>query len=110
MIQASIIDEVRDSVWSKVADSVSWINEYVLVTEVVVAALVALIVLGLLGHFAPFDWAKKLFGWIGSMVIAGAAAAIWMWKMNRGENRKLRDEIQKLKSRKEEDQPKGWHW
>lgn len=103
-----MINEILDNITSRFADSVSWVYEYVLVTEVVGGAVVVLILLGLLGRFAPFDWAKKLFGWIGSMVIAAAAAAVFMWRVMRAANQADRDKIRKLQAGQREKSGGGW--
>lgn len=110
MNRASLIDEVFDNLQSRITDSVSWLSDYVFVTEVVVVAIVCLSVLAVAGYFVPFDGAKKFFGYLGSLIIAGVAGVFFMFRHTRGENKHLRDEISELKKRQPEDKSSGWHF
>lgn len=107
MIRVGLIDEVFDNIQNRITDSVSWINEYVLVGEVLLAAVVTLVVLALLGWFAPFTWIRQALSWIGSMIVAGTAGAILMWRHNRAESKRLRDQNAELK-RKKHKNGDGW--
>lgn len=111
MITAGLIDEVFDNLGGRIADHFEWVGAYAFVTEVVAGAILVLAALAVITYFIPFAWARSLNGYIGSLIIAGMFGVIWMFRHDRAENQRLRDEIKQLKQRQQpDDKSGGWHW
>lgn len=111
-MKAGLIDEVFDNLGGRIADHFEWVGAYAFITEVLGAALLALAALAVITYFIPFAWARSLNGYIGSLIIAGLFGVVFMFRHDRAENQRLRNEIKELKKNQQpaDKSGNGWHW